>query len=374
MTARGSPFRAHVALVATCALAAIAACAVAAVGARAASVDDVAPDTWLRIDAPLTSVAPAGAEAAAIRCTDGPSGVVAAWSGAAYDERRHRLMVWGGGHRNYCGNEVYGFDVDALRWERLTEPSPPPFDRDPLDDGHPAARHTYDALQYLPGPDRMFAFGGSRSTDGNGTKVTWLLDPASGRWTNADPPGDVPGAGHVYNLSSAYDPVSRAVLLRDPRALYAYDVDDNRWRKIADAPHTWSQQRGAFDPTRRLYFTIGSGEFLVWDAQHQRDVSQDWSRAGAEALVAAAAPGLDYDAAGDRLVGWHGGAPYVLDLATRTWTRGSADGAPPAQQTTGTYGRWRYLPDRKAFILVNGADAVYVYRPPPRAGGDQPKR
>jgi hypothetical protein len=84
--------------------------------------------------------------------------------------------------------------------------------------------------------------------------------------------------------------------------------------------------------------------------------------------------GLDYDAAGDRLVGWHGGAPYILDLSTRKWSRGSADGAPSAQQQTGTYGRWRYVPDRKVFILVTGADAVYFYRPPPDDDKAQPKR
>jgi hypothetical protein len=349
-------------------------CALAAVAACAGPLDDLAPGAWRRVDAPLVRVAPMGPEAAAIQCTDGPAAVVTAWSGAAYDERRHRLLVWGGGHRNYCGNEVYAFDVDALRWQRLTEPSAPPFDRDPLPDGRPAARHTYDGLQYLSGADRLFAFGGSRSTDGNGTRTTWLFDPDSGRWSSADPQGDVPGIGHAYNLSSAYDPAARVVLMRDPRAIYAYEVDDNRWRRLAEAPHTWSQQRGAFDPTRRLYFTIGAGELLVWDAEHQRDVSADWNGAGAEALVAAAAPGLDYDASGDRLVGWNGGAPYLLDLATRKWSRGSADGAPPAQQTTGTFGRWRYLPDRKVFILVNGADAVHFYRPPAPDGANQPKR
>jgi hypothetical protein len=357
------------------ALAMLAIAAVTPGEAASAALADLPAGAWMRVEqASLLDVAPTGPAAAGLHCTDGAAGVIGAWSGGAYDERRHRLLVWGGGHNNYCGNEVYAFDVESLRWQRLTDPSPPPFDSDPLGDGRPAARHTYDGLQVLPGADRLFAFGGSRSTDGNGTKVTWLLDLASGTWTNAAPQGDVPGAGHTYNLSSAYDPVARTVLLRDPRALYAYDVDENRWRRVADASHTWSQQRGAFDPTRRLYFTIGSGELLVWDAARQRDVTKDWSSAGAEALMAASAPGLDYDAAGDRLVGWHGGAPYLLDLESRTWSRGRADGAPPEQQKTGTFGRWRYLPDRKAFILVNAADAVYFYRPPARGGGDQPKR
>jgi len=33
-----------------------------------------------------------------------------------------------------------------------------------------------------------------------------------------------------------------------------------------------------------------------------------------------------------------------------------------------------YVPDRKVFILVTGADAVYFYRPPPDDDKAQPKR
>ncbi|MBN1377797.1 MAG: hypothetical protein JXA04_01025, partial [Gammaproteobacteria bacterium] len=35
----------------------------------------------------------------------GPQSVMAAWSGGAYDSSRDRLIVWGGGHEDYAGNE-----------------------------------------------------------------------------------------------------------------------------------------------------------------------------------------------------------------------------------------------------------------------------
>jgi len=336
--------------------------------AIASPVDDLRLDAWTRIDrASLLSVAPDDGAGRAVRCVDGPSSVVSAWSGAAYDSRRHRLLVFGGGHRNYCGNEVYAFDVHALAWTRLTEPSPPPFDRDPLGDGAPASRHTYDGLQYSPRADRMIAFGGSRSTDGHETRLTWLFDPEARTWRNAEPAGSPPGAGQAYNLSSAYDAATDRMLMRDPRAIYALDLAANTWTKLADAPHTWSQQRGAIDPTRRLYFTIGAGEFTVFDIDKQRDVTSEWSTQGADGLIGAPAPGLDYDPDTDALVGWSGGAPYILALNGRRWTRSAAPGAPAAQQPFGTFGRWRYVPDLHAFILVNAADAVYFYRPPPKS-------
>src|SRR5689334_9252707 len=33
-------------------------------------------------------------------------GVIAPWSGGAFDRKRDRLVVWGGGHMDYAGNEV----------------------------------------------------------------------------------------------------------------------------------------------------------------------------------------------------------------------------------------------------------------------------
>jgi len=47
-----------------------------------------------------------------------------AWSGGAFDTTRDRLVVWGGGHADYPGNELYVFDLGTLRWQRLTDPSP----------------------------------------------------------------------------------------------------------------------------------------------------------------------------------------------------------------------------------------------------------
>jgi hypothetical protein len=38
---------------------------------------------------------------------------MAAWGGGAHDTKRDRLIVWGGGHGDYGGNELYAFDVNT---------------------------------------------------------------------------------------------------------------------------------------------------------------------------------------------------------------------------------------------------------------------
>lgn len=47
-----------------------------------------------------------------------------AWSGGAYDTKRDRLIIWGGGHGDYAGNELYAFDLQTLTWLRLWGPTP----------------------------------------------------------------------------------------------------------------------------------------------------------------------------------------------------------------------------------------------------------
>lgn len=59
---------------------------------------------------------------------------------------------------------------------------------------------------------------------------------------------------------------------------------------------------------------------------------------------------------------WKGGAPYVLDLATKTWSTKSGQGAPASPTGTGTYGRLRYISKYNVFILVNSPNEVFFYK------------
>ena len=93
----------------------------------------------------------------------GPSSILTAWNGAAFDEKKLLFYFMGGGHSDYGGNEVYEFDLKNGRWKRLTNPSPLSFlymvrDATPNhgkrycwapDMPHvPGSPHTYDGLQF----------------------------------------------------------------------------------------------------------------------------------------------------------------------------------------------------------------------------------
>lgn len=51
----------------------------------------------------------------------GCSSVIAAWSGAAAEIDNNQLYIWGGGHDDYYGNEVYALDLAALRRGRVSD-------------------------------------------------------------------------------------------------------------------------------------------------------------------------------------------------------------------------------------------------------------
>jgi hypothetical protein len=92
--------------------------------------------------------------------------IMSAWSGGAFDGKRDRLMIWGGGHGDYAGNEVYAFDLGALKWERLNQPSADVGGNESsgvYPDGSPRSRHTYNYVQYVTALDRFCTFRTSSS-------------------------------------------------------------------------------------------------------------------------------------------------------------------------------------------------------------------
>ncbi len=86
-----------------------------------------------------------------------PRKIITAWGSMAWDANRRQLIIWGGGHANYAGNDVYRFDAATLRWQRASLPSAvaPRFGdrRFFAVDGAlnaPISSHTYDNQEFLP--------------------------------------------------------------------------------------------------------------------------------------------------------------------------------------------------------------------------------
>jgi len=343
----------------TLAAAAAAAAALAfSATALAGPIEDLSAGQWLEIpNSKIRSVLPSPLP------SGDPANIINAWSGGAFDTQRNRLLVWGGGHNDYCGNEVYAFEVATLKWTRLTDPG-----------GEPVAVHSYDGLEYLPVQDQFFAAGGSTcSPGGNATNGTWTLHLDTNTWEER--PG-MPGVyGDFWELSmlSDYDPVSARVIMIGAHDTADFDPVANRWRTHGnDLPGLDLNTTGAFDPVKRKFVSIGSNTAYIFsvDATGKAGARANLNSTGAKDLEGTIAPGLTYDAVSRKLVGWNGGSSvYTLDADTRVWTKFAATnsvtpGNPFASgQYRGTLGRFRYMPALNAFIVVTHIDAnVFVYK------------
>jgi len=239
-----------------------------------------------------------------------PRKIITAWSSMTWDPNRHHLIIWGGGHANYAGNDVYRFDAAGLRWHRASLPSAvyPRFNdrRFFTVDGAlnaPISSHTYDNQEFLPQLDRFITFGGASYNAGrifvldDGVTKTgpYLWDPSraganmvggidgsqvapatyrdvmGGRmWTNRNAIA-VNGIGarrpdSFVNGTSAYvleQGVESILVTESPQNggdLFRYQISSlanpalDRWELVGPGLRSYSDQgAGAYDPVRRLY-------------------------------------------------------------------------------------------------------------------------
>ena len=120
-----------------------------------------------------------------------PGAVVRAWSSFGWDSSRGDLMLWGGGHANYVGNEMYVWDGATGAWGRGSIPSRTDSQGMVIGGTAPQSAHTYDNNIYLPVNDMFLTFGGAASGSGSFFRTTdggeirragpYLWDPPEGR-------------------------------------------------------------------------------------------------------------------------------------------------------------------------------------------------
>ncbi len=124
--------------------------------ASATIVDDLQPERWLEIpNSRLEVLNPCPGDNCEYSAPiQGFFGIMDGWSGGTYDTIQNRLLIWGGGHQSYYGNDMYAFDLDTLTWSQLMEPSnysatTAHEDAGQYPDGRPVSRHTYNSLVFL---------------------------------------------------------------------------------------------------------------------------------------------------------------------------------------------------------------------------------
>lgn len=309
---------------------------------------------------PNTEMAPLCPGESPIRGNSGCSSVIDAWNSGVADTKRDQLILWGGGHSDYFGNEVYALDLKSSSMQRLTDPSPVSNVGDcpeAYTDGSPSARHTYGGLVYDPNLDAMFTFGGSKASCGAMSRAIWKFELETHRWTMMRPEkGELPAA--QPGIIADFDPNTGMIFLSDRQDFFRYDPKANKLTKLKAIPDLGYSVTGLIDPRRKLFLMIGwPGQ--LWtigiggsSGYAVRNLSQ--RAKGCEKLLQSHAPGLAFDPVRGVVVAWAGGSSVILlDSEKVRCSEVAFPDGPGAAQASGTRGHFRYFPSRGVFALVN---------------------
>jgi hypothetical protein len=333
------------------------------------------PGEWYEIqNSPLNALNPCPAHNCEYTAVSGLISIMRAWSGGAYDWVNEKLIIHGGGHTDYAGNEIYAFDLQYLQWERLINPSTNIHANELwFPDSTPNSSHTYDNVEYVPQINCFCVFGnGSRWSNGFSGPSVACFDMNSYTWIHK---ADIPSPGSAIGGKSAYDPVSQSVWRHGAANMGFMQYYDPQQDTFVNhgyqgyEPTGWIsyQSTGEIDPLRRLFITVGGGEVMAWDLTANPSPGIIMPTTGDSTMVTAGNPGLVYDPIGKKLVAWHGGENvYVLDTSWH-WTKilpaSSNTIIPGSSALNGTYGRFRYIASQNLYIAVNKYNEnVYFYR------------
>lgn len=141
----------------------------------------------------------------------GQAGVIVAWNGGAYarDYGTHgSLILFGGGHADYFGSEVYAFDLSSREWKRLTNPYPGPmnwpYETAEYPDRSAIPPHTYDYVDWHPQTNSFVVLKGNKKLGGAHitAEIPHLFDLASKEWRRGPEMQGVvlnPGGYSIYD-------------------------------------------------------------------------------------------------------------------------------------------------------------------------------
>ena len=282
--------------------------------------------------------------------------IIYAWSGGTVDTARNRLLVWGGGHSDYSGNEMYALDLSTLSIKRIVEPSAVTSQShctSALPDGSPTSRHTYDGITYIAHADRMFEVNGSLAPCGNGDLATWTRSFTTNTWQQMLAVSPT----LTFGTMAVYDAATKLVYVKDMTNFFSYSLESNKYTKLNSADQNVDYHlSAAIDSKRRKFVMIGNGVQVV-DLTTNQMTTMSTTKAPAF-VTSQQSPGVAYDPVADRIVAWHGGgAVYALNMDTGVWTQVATNAGPTAAAPPqGTFGRWGYVPQYRVFVLVNDID------------------
>ncbi len=362
---------------------------------HAAGPDDLQVGHWTIVSSnTVSSLDPCPARNCAYSGNEGQPGVMDDWSGGAYAGNLGTygsLLVFGGGHGGYLGNEVYAFDIAQGAWSRLTDPANPPdcnLATSSMADNSPCSAHMYEALEYSPVTSEFVKLGSSSDAHTVlGTAYVHALDVNTGNWRRGAkmPTWEGTASDDGEGATTAWD--SKRNVIWWHGSWRAYATSNKTLRKYNPVTDTWTEYPGvnvnidaamAYDAQRDI-LVINDGRsnnrVVAFDLSTANPTSHTLNTTGDTSAQQSSAIGFDWDSTAKVFVAWMGGSQvYTLSppasgdwrTGTWTWTRvnaASGNQHSPAKNSRGTYGRFRYVPALNGFIVVNTTTGpTYMYR------------
>lgn len=295
------------------------------------------------------------------------SGVVDAWSGAAFDSKRENVLVWGVGYAKYAGNELYEFSIARLDFSRRWGPSPlrsissfsgAPAGSEALSDGIPAPRRTYGGLTYAENVDAFVSFSGSLHHSGSKSRSAWQFDLADGAWK-----GPISGANPAYGTVAVYDSGSGHIFTGSSNAIQEYDPVKMQFIASYATPPISYISTATVIPKRRLMLILGNGKlsafnfdtknFKTLTVAGETHVVKPLSRGAYDFYYA----GFVYAEKLDTVFVWdNNGALFAINPDNWTIRKLEISGTPPAKPVNGMFGRMAFVPSKNLLVLITHAN------------------
>lgn len=306
-----------------------------------------------------------------------PSGshdnVIDAWSGGTYRADGNEFLVWGGGHADYAGNELYSFNMDSLKWFRIWGPTPnddipESGTNETYDDGNPGSRHTYDGLTYIPAPyngdGAFFSYGGSLWYTGNASVTCWTFSFSDSTWDAVE----TISTGTVH-ARTCYDYINGDVYVSHTSTITKFDTSNNTAIEVYTPSYSGDGAMAFSGIDTSVYYFAGG---TLYKYSINGDSHSSVSTSGETGVQSSGAHCLEYERNMEQLIGWSGGQDiYVLNMSTHEWSITTMSGADPGSYPdAGTFGRFFYMEDYNAIGVVNSTTgSLYVAKLSTSTGG-----
>jgi hypothetical protein len=325
---------------------------------------------------------------------------IMAYSGGWYDPQYHQYCIFGGGHWNYSGNEVWCMDIASLTWKRMYEPDVLTSQEDdqgayknfnnrfpgalfkpagePIENANPMSKHTYDQMEYIEGLGPVIWGGYSWGDGGQGwcelCQDTWAFKFKTAKWqylyNGKNPsPNSAAGVG-----ASAYSTADKLLFALVTGRTWSFNPATYQWAEVSTSGKAPSsiEMSMEYDSKRNVLYTYG-GSYPDNPNLHRFDIaSNSWSKLSPSGtgpgIGSRPGAGLAYDSFNDALIVLKDGTIWIYDPNKNKWSQHRAKNQPDANDYV--FGRLRYDPVNKG-VWYHGwqndkhTTWFYRYKPTP---------